>query len=426
MNQKIIFNSLWMLSEKVVSILGLIFVTSYIAKYVGPTIYGQISFAMSIFLLIQTIAQLGSAVIIFKRISKNHNSGVALINSTVYLRATGYIICAFPVIMFFILKGPLDSIWFLVAACIACFFSSVDVYSIYYDATLKSKINTAFNVIGVLVSLMLRWGIAELKMAPIYLTIPIIFTSLIPYLLRSFAYRQNIRQAPYSKRNGAKYRKYLMMAGSTFVLSDISVAIYTRLPLLFLAAVESKANVGIYSVSVNLASAWSFIAISFISSNLPSIFSEKDFNRSISITARLNLLVVGICTPIIIAIFFLGAWFITHFYGASYQAAYIPLLILSISTMVSALGIVSARFIAKFSGYSFLSRKMFLVLISSMLLNYALIKEYSITGAAMATLLTELLSLTLYNYFFKNGAVFKLHYKTLTYPLSRALKFFFR
>ena len=30
-------NSLWMIAEKIIAVFGLIFVTSFVAKYVGPT-----------------------------------------------------------------------------------------------------------------------------------------------------------------------------------------------------------------------------------------------------------------------------------------------------------------------------------------------------------------------------------------------------
>ncbi|MES4258655.1 polysaccharide biosynthesis protein, partial [Escherichia coli] len=85
MNKKIFSNSIWMMSEKIISIFGLIFVTSYVAKYVGPGTFGQISFSMSLFQIVQVIAQLGSSIIIFKRISKNKRSGIILINTTVLM-----------------------------------------------------------------------------------------------------------------------------------------------------------------------------------------------------------------------------------------------------------------------------------------------------------------------------------------------------
>jgi hypothetical protein len=47
-------------------------------------------------------------------------------------------------------------------------FSSLDVYSVYYDAILKSKINTVINVCGLILSLVLRWWIASFEMPPFF------------------------------------------------------------------------------------------------------------------------------------------------------------------------------------------------------------------------------------------------------------------
>lgn len=35
LNKKILSNSIWMMSEKIITLFGLIFVTSFVAKYVG-------------------------------------------------------------------------------------------------------------------------------------------------------------------------------------------------------------------------------------------------------------------------------------------------------------------------------------------------------------------------------------------------------
>lgn len=79
---KIALNAVWMMSEKIISIFGLIFVTSSVAKYVGPNLFGQIALSLSIFQIVQIIAQMGGGTIIFKRLSKNLNSGVLLLNAT--------------------------------------------------------------------------------------------------------------------------------------------------------------------------------------------------------------------------------------------------------------------------------------------------------------------------------------------------------
>lgn len=404
------------MSEKVISIFGLIFVTAYVAKYVGPGVFGQISFSMSVFQITQIIAQLGSSVIIFKRISKKKNSGVILINATVFIRIIFYMFFSLPVVFYFLFYDFNNSFWFVFAAFLACFFSSLDVYSIYYDATLKSKTNAMVNMFGLIVSLTLRWLIVRMEMDPIYITIPMVLTSLIPYVMRAFSYRENFKVTPFLNRHRRKYRRYLLYAGGSFVISDVSIAIYTRLSLLLLAVFATKEHVGVYSVAISLAGSWSFIAMSFITSTLPSIFSEKDDLVAENKTAKLTIYMILVCIPIIVSVYILGRWFLSYFYGYEYEKAFYPLMILCLSTVASTLGTISARFIARYSGYAFLSKKMLVVLISSVLLNLIFIPHFDIVGAAFATLITEILSLTLFNYFFKKRVVAKLHIRTLMYP----------
>ncbi len=60
-------------------------------------------------------------------------------------------------------------------------------------------------------------------------------------------------------------------------------------------------------------------------------------------------------------------------------------------------------------------KKAFCVLILSIMLNVIFINLWGIIGAAIATLATEFISLTLLNYLFKGGIVLKLHaYKIFT------------
>ncbi|MCP6525017.1 polysaccharide biosynthesis protein, partial [Klebsiella pneumoniae] len=49
-----------MMSEKIITLFGLIFVTSFVAKYVGTEVFGQIAFATSLFQIAMIVAQLGS------------------------------------------------------------------------------------------------------------------------------------------------------------------------------------------------------------------------------------------------------------------------------------------------------------------------------------------------------------------------------
>lgn len=233
----------------------------------------------------------------------------------------------------------------------------MDVFGIYYDARLESRKNTIINMLGLIISLSLRWLIAFVHLEPVYLCLPIILTGFIPCAFRWGLFRKEHQFDSIKLKHKIKYMKYLLVAGLTFVVSTISVAIYTRVSMLSLGFFYDKSIVGVFSIAVSLAASWSFVCNSLITSSLPSIFSEKNDNVATHKASKLNLLVVIISLPIILSTYAFGSMIINALYGEAYNAAYIPLMILSFSTMISSLGVISSRFIARYSGYAFLSKK---------------------------------------------------------------------
>lgn len=423
MNKKIIINSFWMMSEKIISIIGLIFVTSFVAKYVGPKIFGDIAFATSLFQIVQIIAQFGSDVIIFKRVGGNKKSGVKLIISTVYLRMSAYLLITLPIMVYYWLFAHESGFIYIIGCMLSCFFMTMDVFSIYNDATLNSKINTFVNILALVICLALRWGVAYLNLDPKLLVIPIILTGFIPFFIRWGYFKYKISgDIKIPVRHKFRYAKYMLNVGSTFVISTISGAIYTRMSMLILGILASQSFVGIYSVAVSLSTCWTFVCNALITSSLPGLFSEKDEKLAINRFSKLSLLVFMVSLPFFAFIAFYGNYIINILYGYEYQDAYYPLVILSGAAVISMLGTVSARLIAKYSGYFFLSKKSLCVAITSCIINIPFIYNFGIIGAAVATLLTELLSMTIFNYPFKKRLVLRMHLSV--FSLRRSTKTF--
>ncbi len=266
------------------------------------------------------------------------------------------------------------------------------------------------NVVGLVISLIIRWGIAYFKLPAETLSIPIVVTTLIPFILRSIMFnRMENDGVNINRRKVFKYSRYLLLTGMTFVISAVSVAIYTRLSIWFLDYFYGKSYVGIFSIAVSLASSWSFVLLAIITSSFPQIFSENKDLEAIRKAGNLGRVILVISIFIIIFIYLIGGYLLQLLYGEKYSSSFEPLIILSISTMVSSLGVISSRFIAKYSGYSYLAKKTIVVLFLSACFNYYSVKYYGMQGAAWATLATELFSLTVLNYFFKHGIVFKVH-----------------
>lgn len=422
MNKKALSNSLWMMSEKIISIFGLIFVTSYVAKYVGPSIYGEIMYATTIFQIAQVASQLGSDVIIFKRISKNHHSGVKLINATLPIRIIIYLVIAIPTLFMLDINGSGRGVYFAIACFIAGLFSSLDIFSTYFNALLRAKINTYVNVISISLALLVRWVISFYKLDPVLLSFPIILSSMFPFLFRCFIYRENFSIQPFLAHHKKKYTIYLLKVGATFVVSTIAVSIYLRLSFISINYFYGKEMLGVFSVANNLGTAWLFICTSFINSYMPSIFKENNDCNIIMKSVKLKYIVTGVSLLIISCAAIFGRLFIGYFYGVSFINAYEPMIIICFATMISSLSTITSRYIARYSGYLYLSKKSFSLLLVSAILNFYLVKQWGIVGAAYAIVITEMISLTVSNYFFKKGIVLKMHKNIFLLPLSMLKK----
>ena len=152
---KVFTNSLWMMSEKLISILGLIFVTSFVAKYIGPENFGKLTFASSIFAIIQTVAMLGSENIIFQKTAKDRRLGEYIIDSTKVIRDIIYLTLSLSTLFYIYFVADYLTFVFSIATSIAIYFAVHDVYSIYFNATLQSKINAYCNILALIISLII-------------------------------------------------------------------------------------------------------------------------------------------------------------------------------------------------------------------------------------------------------------------------------
>lgn len=397
---------MWMMSEKVITLFGLFFVTSFVAKYIGPSRFGQLALAIAIFQVVQVVAQLGCDNIIFKRVSQNATSGLKLIYSSFAIRAAIYIFIAFIVLAFFYKDTDFINFVFLLSVCIACFFTSMDVFTIYNDATLNSKFNTIANVFGLIIGLVLRYIIAFFELPIHLLSLPIILTTMVPFIIRLY-FTPKIRNIKLKYKR--RYNSYLFATGIPLVISTISMTIYSRVNQFSLSYFSGSYELGIYSVALTLGTAWVFIGNALSISFLSKIYSEKDEFLAKDKTSGLiaSVFTVLLVFPVFFVLF--GKRIIFILYGNDYLAAYNILVILCLSTIVTSLGFISNRYIVKLSGYNYLSKKTILILLFSIPISIAMVYQWGLYGAAYSVLIIELLSLTIMNYFFREGVVLKMH-----------------
>lgn len=407
LDKKIISNSVWMMLEKFLGIFGLIFVTSYVAKYIGPTNFGKIALVTTIFTFIQSFVWFGNQEILFKRVSKNAFSGLKYLFATQKIRILIFSFLSIPLLFILYIFSDFLTFIYGIATAIATLFLIQDIFIIYNNATLNSYVNALSNMIGLLAALFFRYVVVFYELNYSFLAIPIVSVTLIPYLLKILFFNR-LDKMKINKTK--KYVSYYFLAGSGLLMSSLSIVFYTQITSFILASLESTHALGIYSAALPLGMSWVFINLAIITSVLSKVYREKDAFTSYKLVSQLNLIIVLISLTIALGLYFSGEWLIVWLYGYDFKAANELLIILCFATMFSSLGTISARLLIKEESYHYISKKMLVVAVFSLPIAWGFIHFLGLKGAAYSILFIELISATLFNYFYKNGLIFKIHF----------------
>ena len=401
-NKRILSNSAWMISEKLISVFGLIFVASFVAKYIGPENFGKLTFASSVFTIIQTLAMFGSDNIIFQRTSKSIKTGESIIQVTKVIRDFIYILASLGVLTYlYFTIDPLTFI-FSVASCIALYFALHDVYVIYFNAILESKINTVCNVVGLVISLAFRFMIAEFKLPIEWLSLPIILITFIPYVMRKVLFeKRKIVQSLDSKKVKI-YRNYMLGVGRKLELYSLSVAIFTKTSQLFLG-MKSQYDLGIYTVAATLGTSYYFVLTALISSIMTQVYIEKDFVKSQKMVAQLNAIITSISILVLIFLLVCGEWIVKILYGNAFMPAVNILWIMVFVCLFSGLSTVAEKYLIKFNAYDYMQKKTNILVALNIVITFVSVQLYGLYGAVFSILLTEIISTTILNYFYKKN-----------------------
>lgn len=403
-------NALWIVAEKLLAVLGLIFVTSLVAKYVGPTTFGIIALSMLIFQFIQSVAIMGSDVVILKRVAQNERSGIRLMQSTFMLVLLLYGVLSLATAAILGARWSAEAWVFVLAACLACLFSALDLVNVYNEAKLNARINVVANIIGLSISLLIRFIISSYALPASYLALPIVLATLLPFSIKLIVFRHQHRPGSLpALRNVKRYTRYMLKSGSSLVLSSIAVALYTRLNQVSVSWFMGIREAGIFSVALTLSTAWVFLPNALLASFYPAFFAEKDPLLARIKVQKLHLLVIAVSLTVIAMIYYFSPWFIRYFYGEEYADSASAVFYLSFGAMFGVLSGITDRFIIKYNGYRYLIKKTFAVLIICIISSGALVPAFGLSGAALSVIITELFSFTVLNYFFTTQSVLRVH-----------------
>lgn len=400
----LIKNFSWLFFDKILRIIGSLFVGIWVARYLGPHDFGIINYATAFIAFFMFLPNLGLNQIVVRELSQNPEQCNTIIGTAFALKLIGSlasVLLIFCTALFWFDNDPLSKTVILILS-LTYLFQSFDVIDFYYQAKILSKYCVISRDISFILSLLIKIYLIKNDYTLIYFVYVNVTEVLLTSLLFISIYRFDkhlITQWKFDLLNA----KVLMSYSWPLMLSGFLITIHTNIDQIMIEYYLDKTQVGIYAAALRLANCWLFIPSIIVSTLLPYYARLRIRNPNtyhIRLMALYSLMFwIGVIVSILTVFF--GDYIILLLYGNAYSEAY-SALVFNIWS-----GIFISQAVAR--GIWMISENLqwyrlynnILAVFINVVGNFILIPKLGIYGAALATLLTQMLGTWLFPFLWK-------------------------
>lgn len=408
MKNRFLKNTTWILSGNIIKMLISFIIGILTTRYLGPSNYGVINYIQSFTVFFTAIIGLGLNAIIVNELVNNRDREGSILGTAIFLRFIAGVICSISFVPIVILFGEADrtTIWIAIIQAIQLPFLCFDTVQYFYQSKLISKYSViaqtiAYFTVSVYKTILLVTGRSVLWFA---------FASTLDIIVLALAYIFIYKKQSFPKwRFSREIAFRLIRTGIPFIVSSVMVVIYAQIDKVMIKTmIHSDYELGLYSAAIAVCSYYGFIPNAVIESARPIVLEAKLINNDL-FNKRFGQTVAGvfwICVFFALSISLFAKPVIYILYGKEFFGAILCLRVAIWYTAFSYLGSVKSIWLIAEKKNNYVMIFSVLGAVSNIIINFLLIPIYGIVGAAIATLLTELLVNFIYPLCMKNTRSF--------------------
>ena len=390
-SRKVAGNAGWLVGGSVVHKMLAFVMSILVARYLGPGDYGLINYAGAYTAFFASLCTLGiNSVIVKEFLDSPDEQGLAL-GTTFVLRGISSLLSMAVIIcvVFFVDAGEPITIAVVALCSIGLVFQSYDSLKCWFQARLQSKYCAIATSVSYLFVCAFQAALFLLGKDVRWFALA---TSVDYIVAACFLF------AVYKKMGGQRLRfswakaRAILACSIPFVLAGLMAAVYASTDRLMLKQMIGDSAVGFYSLACSLSVAWAFVLSSVIDSMYPVIVQE--FGRDREAYDRLNrqlyAIVFYVSCGMSLAVVLIAEPLIALLYGDAYLPAVAPLRVVVWYTALSYLGVARNPWMVCEGQQRYLKYLYAAAAALNVAVNFVLIPAWGATGAAVASLATQM------------------------------------
>lgn len=390
-----IFNNIsWLFFDKIIRIFGSLVVGIWVARYLGPEQFGILNYGMAFVAMFSFLPNLGLNQIVVRDITKHPEKTNQIIGSSFVLKLLGSSLAVALIVLIVLSLNKTDTLvkYVIILFSIGFIFQAFDVIDFFYQSQMLSKYvvfsrNITFIIVtGIKIFLILH------EYDLIWFVVTATFGLFLDALFLIIAYTKT-HKFILNWRFDKDMAFELMKNSWPLMLSAFLISIHMKIDQVMIGNILSTKQVGIYSVAVRLAEFWYFIPSIIVSTLMPYFVELREKKNRLYHFRLIQLYSLMFWMGVSVGIFalFFGEDIIRLLFGEAYTGAYSALVfniwngIFISQAIARGIWLISEN-LQKYRLYNNL-----IIVNINIVTNIILIPKIGITGAAIATLLTQAL-----------------------------------
>lgn len=385
-------NASWLIAGKVIQMVLSFIISIFTARYLGPSNYGVINYAGAYVSFFTSLCTLGINSVIIKDFVDHPDEQGEAIGTTLLLRAISSLLSAFMIVGIVRLVDAGETITIVVAALhsIALVFQVADTINYWFQSKYQSKVTAIATLLAYLATSIYKIILLATGKSVEWFA----FANSVDYIFMAiclfFAYwKYKGPKLSFSWTKG----KSLLSRSYHYILSGMMVAIYGQTDKLMLKQMLDETAVGYYSLASTINQMWVFVLGAIIDSMYPTIlrlYSQNDKKGFEKKNRQLYAVVIYVSVFVALMFILFGKFAIRLLYGEAYLPASEPLKIIVWYTIFSYLGVARNAWVVCENKQKYLKYMYLLAAILNVVLNYIMIPIWGTSGAAVASLITQI------------------------------------
>lgn len=383
-------NISWIMAERILRLIVALFVSVYVARYLGPERFGLLNYANSFVGLFLMLATLGLDGLVVRELVKNPERRDVLLGTAFGLKIMGTILM-WLVILSIISFTKNDTLTnsLIVIISFSAVFQASNVIDFNFQAEVKSKYIVHVQLIQLIISSIIKLVLVTIEAPLIWFAWNYCLDAIVMAFGLVIMYMQNTGKLWYWQWKWQVAKK-LLNGSWPLIFSGILISIYMKIDQVMIKEMLGAEDVGLYASAVLLSEAWYFIPVAISSSVFPAIINAKKQSKKLY-SKRLQLLydlMVWMAVVIALPTTFLAPWIMELLYGEAYSGAAEVLSIHIWAGVFVFLGVANSKWLLSENLQIFSIINTMIGVVINIVLNYYLILYYGIVGAAVSTLIS--------------------------------------